>query len=262
MDERSPGYYAVIPASVRYDDAIPANAKLLYGEISALVGAQGYCHASNQYFAKLYGMAEDTITRLISKLEGAGYIVRELERDAEGQIVRRKLYLNVSTPGEHPVGFLSGTLPDKKSVPSRIKSRIDNNNIYTPLSPPEGGVRPSKDRKRSPQYKSQADVLPERFDGFWDFYRKHIPADRNAGSRQKAIRAWDKLKPSDQLVTQMAGALAAQVKSQAWLSGIGVPHASTWINNHGWEDDWGPVAESKADPVEDSNGEEAAEWVN
>lgn len=262
MDDRSPGYFAVIPASVRYDDAIPANAKLLYGEISALIGAEGYCHASNQYFAKLYGMAEDTITRLISKLEGAGYIVRELERDSEGQIVRRKLYLNVSTPEEHPVGFLSGT--------SRIKNRggtgqkVGENNINiinTPQSPPKGGVRPPKGQKRSPQYKAHADVLPERFDGFWDFYRKHIPADRNAGSRQKAIRAWDKLALSDQLVTQMAGALAAQVKSQAWLSGIGVPHASTWLNNHGWEDDWGPVAE-RSDPVEDLSGEEVAEWVN
>lgn len=110
-----PGYYAVIPADVRYDDRIPANAKLLYGEISALIGAEGFCYASNQYFAKIYGMADDTITRLISKLEKAGYIVRELERDSTGQIVKRKLFLNVSAPDEQPVGNLSGTLPDKKS---------------------------------------------------------------------------------------------------------------------------------------------------
>lgn len=54
MDENRPGYYAVIPADVRYDDQIPANAKLLYGEISALIGADGFCYASNSYFMKIY----------------------------------------------------------------------------------------------------------------------------------------------------------------------------------------------------------------
>ena len=98
MDEARPGYYAVIPADVRYDDSIPANAKLLYGEISALIGADGFCFASNQYFAKLYGMSNETIARLLTKLEGAGHIRRVIQRDDSGQIIARKLYLKVSIP--------------------------------------------------------------------------------------------------------------------------------------------------------------------
>ena len=92
------GYYAVIPASVRYDDTIPANAKLLYGEISALIGSNGYCYASNQYFADLYGVACETIARLLTKLEKADHIRRVIERDASGQITERKLFLKVSMP--------------------------------------------------------------------------------------------------------------------------------------------------------------------
>lgn len=265
MDENKakPSYYAVIPASVRYDDSIPANAKLLYGEISALISKDGFCYASNQFFAEAYGFSEDTVSRLISKLETAGYIVREIERDNSGQIIRRKLYLDVSTPEGHPLGFLSDTprIKSREGIGQKVKE-TNSSNTNTPQSPPEGGGSSGKQRKRSSSYKAQADILPDRFNGFWDFYRTHIPPERNAGNRQAAIRAWDKLAPSDELVTTMAGALAVQVKSQAWLSGIGVPHASTWINNHGWEDDWGPAAEVTPDTVEGSFSEEAAEWVH
>lgn len=97
-----PGYYAVIPADVRYDDRLPANAKLLYGEISALIGKDGFCYASNQYFMDIYGMSDGSITRLITKLESCGYIKRELEKDKTGQVVQRRLYLSVSAPEEQP----------------------------------------------------------------------------------------------------------------------------------------------------------------
>ena len=154
--------------------------------------------------------------------------------------------------------------PPGKDFPEGVeKNFVENNtgNNNTPLSPPRGYGPPGKQRQSRSQYKAQADVLPDRFNKFWVFYRTHIPPDCNAGNRQKAIRAWDKLAPSDDLVTKMASALAVQVKSQIWLSGIGVPHASTWLNNHGWEDDWGSAAESRSDSEKIHDDEEAAEWV-
>ena len=261
MDDSRPGYYAVIPADVRYDDSIPANAKLLYGEISSLIGAEGYCYASNQYFANIYGMTPENIARLLTKLENAGHIQRVIEKDNSGQIVSRKLFLKVSMPDGWGIDKKINTHLQKnqEGIDKKIKE-TNTSIIYTPQSPPEGGEPSGKKKKRSPQYKAQADVLPERFEKFWDFYRTHVPAGCNAGNRQKAIRAWDKLKPSGELVTQMASALAKQVKSQTWQSGIGVPHASTWLNNHGWEDDWGRNAEPKAITTIDS--EEDPVWVN
>lgn len=106
MDAERPGFYAIIPADVRYDDQIPANAKLLYGEISALIGAEGFCYASNSYFMRIYGFSDPTVTRLITALEKGGYIVRQMERDASGQVVRRKLYLKSSIPQiQPPINF-------------------------------------------------------------------------------------------------------------------------------------------------------------
>ena len=38
-----PSYYAVIPAEVRYDNELSADEKLMYGELTCLTSAYGYC---------------------------------------------------------------------------------------------------------------------------------------------------------------------------------------------------------------------------
>ena len=148
MDVECPGYYAVIPADVRYDEQIPPNAKLLYGEISALIGAEGFCYATNSYFMKIYGFSDPTISRLIASLEKRGYIKRELERDKSGQVVRRKLYLSVSAPEIQPPINFDTTSPQKKGE-GGIK-----NDGYTNLS----NTVKKKVKKEKPQ-KKNADPL-------------------------------------------------------------------------------------------------------
>lgn len=71
-------YYAIIPANVRYDESLPPNAKLLYGEITALCNAEGYCWASNKYFAELYGVTLRTVANWLRSLVERGYIKSEV----------------------------------------------------------------------------------------------------------------------------------------------------------------------------------------
>lgn len=144
MNDRTPGYYAVIPATVRYDDGIPANAKLLYGEISALVGAEGYCYAKNTYFASLYQLSERTISALISKLQEAGYITVELERDDTGQVTARKLRLILSAAGAQP-------LEENFYTPRKnLREGIEENFQYTNTSNTNIEKENKKRKKRTP----------------------------------------------------------------------------------------------------------------
>ena len=83
-----PNYYAIIPAKVRYSSLKP-NAKLLYGEITALSNKLGYCFATNNYFAELYGVNKNTVSRWLTDLKKLGFITITIERDSNNQIIKR-----------------------------------------------------------------------------------------------------------------------------------------------------------------------------
>lgn len=89
----TPGYYAVIPADVRYAKNLNANAKLLYGEITALSNKEGYCWASNSYFSELYGCTPQSISNWIQELVAQGFIRTE-NFPERGNL--RRIYLNHS----------------------------------------------------------------------------------------------------------------------------------------------------------------------
>ena len=83
-----PSYFAVIPASVRYDKRLKPIERLLFGEITCLTNKDGYCFASSSYFAELYDTQRETISRYISNLAKCGYILIEIENGYQ-----RKIYL-------------------------------------------------------------------------------------------------------------------------------------------------------------------------
>jgi hypothetical protein len=75
MIDDAPSYYSVIPANVRYDESLSKSAILLYGEISALTRKEGYCFASNAYFARLYRTTKRSVQTWLSELREAGHIM-------------------------------------------------------------------------------------------------------------------------------------------------------------------------------------------
>ena len=101
-------YYAVIPAFVRYDSELTPNAKLLYGEITALCNEKGYCFAGNKYFADLYSVKTRSITDWISQLKDKGYIkLKLLYKENSKEVKSREIYITnfreVSQKSSNPI---------------------------------------------------------------------------------------------------------------------------------------------------------------
>lgn len=138
-DTEHKGYYAIIPATVRYDDNITPNAKLLYGEITALCNEKGYCWATNTYFANLYGVSERAIREWINQLIEGGYISRELiykpdTKEIEKRIMRltQEAGNKTSTGTEeifHRVGNNSSIPAEQNFHRGMEEIFLDNNTI-------------------------------------------------------------------------------------------------------------------------------------
>ena len=205
-EKRRPAYWAVIPAGVRYDPELPANAKLLYAEVSALADSRGYCWASNATLGELYGVSDRTVRRLVETLAERGYLQVEVVRDTQtNAVVERRLW--VETP------------PDKN-----VRKNNKENLPSPPISPPQGAA-PSKGRKS----KAAPDWAPERFAGFWQVYPR-------GEDKQAAIRAWDRLRPDAALIARMGRALLRQIAACDDPKHY-MPYASTWLNGRRWEDE-------------------------
>lgn len=125
MSENQPSYYSITPAIVRYDKDLPPNAKLLYGEITALCNKEGYCWAKNRYFAELYSVTITSVSTWISKLADKQY-VRIVTEKQDDNSEMRKIY--ITDPFNIPL------IAIKENLNTHLKNfnGVANNNL-TPI---------------------------------------------------------------------------------------------------------------------------------
>ncbi|WP_353630029.1 helix-turn-helix domain-containing protein [Enterococcus faecalis] len=168
------GFYAIIPAIVRYDNQLNGNAKLLYGELTALANERGYCWATNQYFASLYNVSKRTIISWMKQLEKRKYIKIQVFYKPDSKIVdRRHIYIlpfptdtEFYTPSEenfitygknhHEGGEENFTTPGEENF-------TENNTL---LNNTENNT---KNKKNSVEPSS---TMPELFEKVWQTYPK------------------------------------------------------------------------------------------
>lgn len=80
-------YNILIPNEIIIDKDLTDFEKLLYGDIRVLAKKDGYCFATNRYFAERYNKDIRTVQRAIRKLENKTYIVVCNNKD------ERKIYI-------------------------------------------------------------------------------------------------------------------------------------------------------------------------
>lgn len=72
----------------------------------------------------------------------------------------------------------------------------------------------------------------ELFDRFWAAY------PRKEG-KPKALRTFEKLKVTPEILEQILAELSCQAKLKDWkhINPKYIPHAQTWLNRHDWEEE-------------------------
>lgn len=137
-------YYAIIPANVRYDKRLKPNTKLLYGEITALCNERGFCWAGNEYFADLYGVNKETISRWVSDLIKFGYLNREIiYKEGTNQIINRYLRIN-----QYPID------EKVKDNNTSINNTFNNTKEYIRELPPSKKLKDKTIRHKYGEYKN------------------------------------------------------------------------------------------------------------
>ena len=197
----------------------------------------------------MLGVSKDTMSKYIKELETAGYIKRTQTHGEKGTF-SKSVYILTDTPGDFgneddlpcPKNYDTDEQCPNSSAPvtpapvkSPQKKRTEEKKRTKQVTPkaPTGGRR-SNEPKEAPDWK------PERFAAFWEAY----PCGK---SKQAAIRAWDKLRPDDDLIRAMALGLKRAMAGEDWQRGIGIPYASTWLNGRRWEDEDKPLPARAAD---------------
>lgn len=84
-EREKPNFWAVTPATIRYNSKISEFARLLYGEIWALSDKHGYCFSSNPYFARVYEVSESKVSRALAELTTSGYVEAVDNKGGESQ---------------------------------------------------------------------------------------------------------------------------------------------------------------------------------
>lgn len=99
MDEiKKPENWSIMPSKVRYDEKLKPMERILYCEITSLTHMSGYCFASNNYFAALYNVTPETISRYISHLKERGYIkIDYIYKENSKQILKRLISIIFKT---------------------------------------------------------------------------------------------------------------------------------------------------------------------
>lgn len=123
-------------------------------------------------------------------------------------------------------------------------------------------VKNEKNEKNEKKKKTSCPKEPGkesgRFDAFWAVYPRKT-------AKAAASKAWNKIKPDEELTKTIVCAVEKQKSSEQWRRDNGqyIPYPATWLNGRRWEDDGiiAVVDEAKEGKTHEENIRDAqGEW--
>ena len=225
------GYIAIIPAVVRYDKDLKPSEKLLFGEISALMDAKGFCWASNKYFAELYDVAIETVSRWITHLVKKGYVKSKIVYAEDGKtVLQRKLWamLPVLDEDEDPID------EKIKGIDEKIKTPIDEK-IKTPIDEKvKENVTSNELTRVNDKEINKESQLKNDFEELWKLY----PRKRGKEAAYKAYKKAIKEGATNEEIRQGIMNLIEDIRKNRTEERF-IPYGSTFFNGKGWTDELG-----------------------
>ncbi len=150
--------------------------------------------------------------------------------NCESDIVERELGINDAN-NEIEANNEDNAINDNagKAKKTKAKSkRKENAEIATEQN--FGEQPPSRERACQKNNKNRTQ---ERFEKFWAAYPRHI-------DKAKALKAFTKINPSDELLEQMLNNITEAKKTTQWQTQQYIPYPTTWLNGSRWEDEIDP----------------------
>lgn len=184
--------------------------------------------------------SERTVQRVMLKLEGMGLIESEMINKSKGD--RTKFYTinkdhEILSKSSRQSGMTiapewhdhsANLAPSSRQSGMLSTETTTETTTNTPPTPKGVDERPAPVKLKPKNSNDQE----RKFNLFWSLYPRKT-------NKQAAVKAWQKLKPSNDLFDKIMHALSKHCVSDGWQRDGGqyIPHPSTWINGKRWEDE-------------------------
>lgn len=219
--------------------ALSSSAQALYLHLSMSADDDGFCNQVTLSMFKAHASVQDLQAllekRYIYQFENGVIVIKHwrmanaLRKDRYTPTVFKQELemLNLNSEGIYSLGAEDARLPVGCQV---VAERL-----------PVGCPNISKDKlskdKLSKDKVTIVTANAEGFDEFWEAYPRKT-------SKAEARKAWNKLKPNEELREKMLASIEAWKGTDQWREPRYIPHPSTWLNQERWND------EAPEDPYE------------
>jgi hypothetical protein len=221
-----------VPKDIWLSEELGWSEKLLFVEIDSLA-KNGECFASNDYFAKFFGLSKDRISKMVTSLKRKSFISVELVyKPGSKEIDKRIIRTNVI----QPIGENADTPRQKRLDPlvenaeRGIGENAYDNNTY--INNTVNNTTNIKDKKTNK--KENSPVVEGEFEDLWKLYPRKI-------GKKKAFDAFKKARKIKKIPYEtIENGLYRYIRylEQQETDEQYIMHGSTWFSQEKWQDEY------------------------